>query len=368
MKKKDKEEKIIREHIHLLVEPIIDSFNVDKEFVLKISDIIEKDHLQMILDNYKIKSLNDNPLLAYNITLSICLNMVFDSDRLDRIEYSDEYINNFVGRVVAQTIYSDLDYNLLHTSPILNHPIVKSILALSSLIKYRSAFDSLVVRKTLNKDLNPIFILLKEAMESLEGTYLLIANKSFSQAMTVFRLYLEQIINVIALIKNPKLIDKYIEFQHLATKYALDTQDKDIEKLIEENKIPPRDIKSYLNYGWIENMKGFDELPKRRYSIKIMAKLCDMEAIYELYSDSTNYVHMNFLLANIDWISVINKMLETSFATIIGIITNYKMFTGFDFVYKGVDLVNETKTILNEFIHVTSYKGDSYDVLRLKNA
>ena len=217
-------------------------------------------------------------------------------------------------------------------------------------------------------DYSPLFILLNEAMESLEGIFLLIANKSYSQAMTVYRLYLEQIITVIALVKNPKVIDKYIYHQKLTIRYAKSTMDSEVLSLIEEKHIPARDVKSYLNYGWIENLENFSDQPKNRYSIKMMAKLTDLNEIYELYSDSTNYVHMNYLLANVDWPSEINKVIEASFTTLMGIINNYVIFTGFNFVYKNINMINELSTILNEFIDVTTNKGSSYDILRLKSA
>ena len=304
---KKKETKIIQKHIDVMNKTIINRYNIDERFVETIFDLIESKYANIILNNYEITDFHDNPVLVYKITLSICLNYLFDLDRFNRIDHSDEYIdefaqtlkevqnadliihvldssneyiNEFAQRIVSQTIYSDVDFNLLQTSPILNHPICKSILSLSSLIKYRLNFDLDLLRRKLHKDYSPVFILLKEAMESLEGTFLLISNKSFSQAMTVYRLYLEQIITVIALVKNSKLIDKYIEFQHLATKYAISTMDSDVLKLIEENHIPARDVKSYLNYGWIEYMDGFNDLPKRRYSIKVMAKLCQMEEVY----------------------------------------------------------------------------------------
>ena len=365
---KKKLDKLILEQVETIKESILRRFDINKEFVDTIfSNILEK-YDGIITSNYNLNNIYDNPVLVYKIILSICLNFEFDKDRLNDINLDEKYIENFSGRIVAQIIYSDLDELSFQMSNTINHPIILSLISLSNIIKYRSGYDNNVLRKKYHKDFAPIFTLLKEAMESLEGTLLLISNKSFSQAMTVYRLYLEQVITATALIKNFHLIDKYYEFQQLTIKYAKDTTDKDVLKLLEEKHIPARDVKSFLNYGWIEYLDGFSDLPKNRYSIKVMAKLCEMENIYELYSDSTNYVHMNLLFTNIDWPKEINKAIETIFATMLGIILNYKKFTNFDFVYKNIDLEAEISTIFSEFEKIISTNDYSFDVLRLKNA
>ena len=200
----------------------------------------------------------------------------------------------------------------------------------------------------------------------LESIIVLIAERAFSQAMTIYRLYLEQVIVAIAIVKNPHLIDKYLEHQKLAEMYANDTTDPIIEKIIEDKKIPARDIKSYLSYGWIEGMEGFSELPKARYSIKVMAKLSDTSDIYELYAEATNYVHMNYLYTGIDWIKVINNTVETIYGTLIGIIENYKMLTNSKFIYKNIDLSSELITIFKELERILLKSKDDCDILRLK--
>lgn len=365
---KKKIDKLILEQVETTKESILKRFDIKKEFVDSIfSNIIDK-YDGIITSNYNLSSIYDNPILVYKIILSICLNFEFDKDRLNDIELDEKYIENFSGRIVAQIIYSDLDELSFQMSNTINHPVILSLLSLSNIIKYRVGYDNDKLRKKLHKDFSPIFTLIKEAMESLEGTLLLISNKSFSQAMTVYRLYLEQVITATSLIKNYRLIDKYYEFQQLTIKYAKDTADKDVMKLLEEKHIPARDVKSFLNYGWIEYLDGFNDLPKNRYSIKVMSKLCGMEEIYELYSDSTNYVHMNLLFTNIDWPKEINKAIETIFATMLGIILNYKKFTSFDFIYKNIDLDAEIATIFSEFEKIISDNDYSYDILRLKSA
>lgn len=365
---KTKNEKLALEYADNIKESISSRFEIDKTILDKAYNKIIDEYSDLIKMNYNLGNIYDNPIIIYKIILSICLNYDFDKDRFDALESNDLYIDNFVKRVVAQIIYSDLDDSTFQMSKILNHPVILVLASLASIIKYRCAYDVNALRRRLKKDYSPVFILLKEAMESLEGTLLLISNKSYSQAMTVYRLYLEQIITVIALIKNYNLVDKYFEFQNLTIKYARNTSDKDVLKVLEENNIPARDIKSYLNYGWIEYMEGFKELSKKRYSIKVMAKLCGMDNVYEIYSDSTNYVHMNYLYADINWIKEINKLIEVAYATMIGVIHNYILFTGFNFVYKNIDLKAELENIFQEFENITSKKSEDYDILKLKSA
>lgn len=364
---KTKNEKFLIEQINTMKQNIVSRYDIDIDFVSKILDeIINKNDI--LQTTFNIDNIYNNPLLVHKIILSICLNFEFDKDRLGEITFGNDYINNFVGRIISQTIYSTLNGTSFQLSNYSNHPLMQIIMSISSLIKYRVDNDLKPLKRRFKMDFTPLSVILKEAMESLEGTYLLISNKSYSQAMTVYRLYLEQVITVIALIKNPLLINDYILHQQLTIKYAKDTSDKDVLALIEKKKIAPRDVKSFLNYGWIEGISGFDELLKSRYSIKMMAKLCGLSNIYELYSDSTNYVHMNLLFADIDYVLVINKVIEATYATMLGIIYNYKGMTNYGFVYQNIDLVTELETVLTEFLKIKNTKGESYDVLRLKSA
>ena len=319
-----KDDNILLAQQNHMKESLIKRYDIDSKFVDKVFEEVNKNS-NVICSNYNLDSLNSNPVILYKIYLSICINHEFDKDRFDEIKYSNEYINNFVGRIVSQTIYSDLFESVFQMNNLINHPVVLSMLSMANLIKYRATLiDAPMLKKKNHIDYLPVFILIKEAMQSLESVLTLIAQRAFSQAMTIYRLYLEQIIIVMAIIKNPHLIKDYLLHQKLAERYSFDTQDEEILHLIEEKKIPARDIKSYLSYGWIEKMEGFSDLPKPRYSIKVMSKLSDTTNIYELYAQSTNYVHMNYLLTGINWTYVINQTIETLFATLVGIINNYK--------------------------------------------
>ena len=343
-------------------------FEIDEKFVDKVFDEIEDNHSSMICSNYNLETLFDNPMLVYKIYLSICLNHEFDKDRFGTIDYNKEYIENFISRIIAQTMYSDLYNTAFQMSATINHPLFLILLSMSSLIKYRAMFyDPQVLLKTRQTDYLPIFRLITEAMTSLESTLILFSERAFSQAMTIYRLYLEQIIICMAIIRNPNLINKYLEHQRLIERYSENTSDSEILKLIEEKHIPARDVKSYLSYGWIEGIKGFDELPKARYSIKVMAKLAGISDIYELYAKATNYVHMNYLYSGVDWLKEINETIETIYATIIGVVNNYIQFTGFDFIYKNIDLRTELLTIFKEFESLMELSDYNIDILRLKS-
>lgn len=361
--------KTIDDQVNSIKKSLINRYDINEEFVDRVYNDIKEKYGDIICQNYMLSSFDDNVIITYKIILTICLNFEFDSDIFEIVSFSDEYIDNFVQRVVSQVIYSDLSELSVQTSGVINHPVLQILMSISGLIKYRTTLvDAQNLRRTKRTDYMPILILIKEAMDSLDATLNLIAQGTYSQAMTIYRLYLEQIITVMAILKNQHLIKKYVEHQKLAERYAKDTSDSEIMKLIEEKKIPPRDIKSYLSYGWIEGMEGFDELPKARYSIKVMSKLSDTTNIYELYASSTNYVHMNFLLTGINWNKVINETIETIYATIIGMIINYKGLAKYNFVYKNMDLANELDNIFSLYESILKNKGMDYNVLRLKTA
>ena len=366
---KKQKEKTNNEHVDFIKKSLVNRFDINEDFVDKVYQLIETKYAPLICNDYKLITFDDNIIITHKIILTICLNFEFDKDRFDEIKLSDEYINNFVLRVVSQVLYSNLTNPTMYLSDVINHPVMLVMLSISSLIRYRTTLiDAEKLKIAKKEEFLPILILIKEAMDSLESILILIAQKNYSQAMTIYRLYLEQIILVMAIIKNPHLINKYIEHQKLAERYAKNTSDNEILKLIEEKKIPARDVKSYLSYGWIEGMKGFDELPKARYSIKIMSKLSDTSNLYELYASSTNYVHMNFLLTGVNWFKVINETIETIFATLIGIMNNYIIFANYNFIYKNMDLANELNTIFIEYEKILKKKGYDFDVIRLKTA
>ena len=98
-----------------------------------------------------------------------------------------------------------------------------------------------------------------------------------------------------------------------------------------------------------------------------MAKLAGISDIYELYAKATNYVHMNYLYSGVDWLKEINETIETIFATIIGVVNNYIQFTGFNFIYKNIDLRTELLTIFREFESLMEINDYNIDVLRLKS-
>ena len=346
---------------------LLKRFEIDEKFVDMVFDEIETNHSDMICKNYNLETLFDNPILVYKMYLSICLNHEFDKDRFGSIDYNKEYTDNFISRIIAQTIYSDLYSTTFQMSPTINHPVILILLSMSSLIKYRALFYDPQALKRSHIDYLPIFRLITEAMTSLESTLILFSERAFSQAMTIYRLYLEQIIIAISIIRNPNLINKYLEYQKLIERYSVNTSDAEILKLIEEKHIPARDVKSYLSYGWIEGIKGFDDLPKARYSIKVMAKLAGISDIYELYAKATNYVHMNYLYSGVDWLKEINETIETIYATIIGVVNNYIQFTGFNFIYKNIDLRTELLTIFREFESLMEINDYNIDVLRLKS-
>ncbi len=362
-------DKIIDNQKEVMKKGLLKRYDIDEDFLDMVFDEIEKKHSDIICNNYGLEKIFDNPFLVYKIYLSICLNHEFDLDRFKEINFTDEYNENFTSRVVAQTLYSDLNNTAFQMSPTVNHPVMLVLLSISSLIKYRATFfEPQVLKRRKHTDYLPILKLITEAMTSLESILVLISERAFSQAKTIYRLYLEQIIVAMSIIKNPNLINKYLEHQRLIERYANDTSDSEILKLLEEKKIPARDVKSYLSYGWIEEIDGFNELPKQRYSIKVMAKLCDVSNIYELYADATNYVHMNYLYSEVDWLKEINKTIETLYATIIGIVNNYEKFSGYNFIYKNINLKNELFAIFRELENLINNDGYNIDVLKLKSA
>lgn len=316
---------------------------VDRDFLFMMFDKVML-YKNVINTAYGIKSLYENLNLFPRIASCICENYWFDVQRME-IKRTEEYENNFVGRIVAQIVYSRLSEKQISNSRFLQHPAILILLTVTNLLIERTPYDASRITKERGVDYLPVLVSFREALISLSSTYVLMDNKAYPQAFTVYRQYLEQLIIAIALAKNPKLFEKYKEHQRLTIKYATDVNDAEVKKVITEKKINARDIKSFLNYGWLEDIPGFENLGKARYSIKSMAKLANIEDIYELYAQTSNYVHMNFLYADVNWINEINKNLHSTYFTIDIIMSVYRGLTGFDFVYMNVDLMEEFNSL-----------------------
>lgn len=357
---------LLENQIDVIKKKLLEENDIDSKFFDMIYDSIYDEFGTMIASAYGFNEMYENTTLLYRLGLSIVLNYKFDVDRMN-VEFTEQYIENFKGRIVSQLLYSEVANSKIQISSFLNHPAPLSILVVSTLLKTRAKQDINILKKKDKVENATISILLEEAMKSLESTILLLDNNCYSQAMTVFRLYLEQIIIATSIVKNPSLLSKYIYHQNLSTKYAINTSDKEVLKVIEEKEIPARDIKSYLNYGWIEDIPGYEELCKKRYSIKVMAKLCNLDYVYELYSDTTNYVHMNFMYADINWIFEINRIINTSFATLLNIINLYEYFVGCKFTYGNIDMKEEFETISSEFIKLSKKYKFNYIICSTKN-
>ena len=99
------------------------------------------------------------------------------------------------------------------------------------------------------------------------------------------------------------------------------------------------------------------------YSSEVRKKILSM-LMFQLYSDERT-IYREYVQNALD---SINKAIETIFATMLGIILNYKKFTSFDFIYKNIDLEAEIATIFSEFERIVAKTDYSYDIIRVKRA
>ena len=121
---KKKENKFLLEQFANMKKNIISNYDINEDFVDKVFNTIVDDYSDVIKVAFNIDNMFDNPILIHKIYLSICLNFEFDKDRLNEIDFNDSYINNFIGRIISQTVYSTLVAPSFYMSKTLNHPLL----------------------------------------------------------------------------------------------------------------------------------------------------------------------------------------------------------------------------------------------------
>lgn len=225
--------------------------------------------------------------------------------------------------ILAQQSLSALlneDFNKLEVSSLfLANPAINNITSILRIINNNI--------KDRQDDI--ISLELKHIIDSLYSMIILINNKCYPQAMSVFRQALEQYITVVALFDNPNALPSFLNHQAITIKDATKSLTaEELAKYIEDNNLTYNNYKSYMNYGWLDEVKAFRDLkekkPNTKYSIKTVAMISNSMSFYDAMDFASNYVHSNFVFLNLNWDLVIKEVLDGVYQILDWLIDIYK--------------------------------------------
>lgn len=285
----------------------------------------------------------------------------------DKLKDDDDFIislstNSSIQMILLSDIYDSMSY-----SRIFYFPIVSAMYAISDIIEKRiiNNIDSeAIVKKHNSAIMLNLLPYIREALNSLESTIVLFTRKSYTQAAIAMRTFIEEFIVIATLSHFPNTIEKFLFHNELKVKEELEPKKykKEIDEYLKSQDINPDNLtlrSKYIDYGWMDEIESFaSDKSKKMYKPKTMSRLIGLENYYEWYADLSNYVHSNFLYLRINWSKFLNLQIERLADITIKLIDLYSWLTGYDFNYKGIDVVkyfSDLSKAYNMLMKVTEY-------------
>ncbi|MCR5786584.1 MAG: DUF5677 domain-containing protein [Acholeplasmatales bacterium] len=325
--------------------------NID--LIIKVRDIIlkSKQYSEMIFKAIGLRFFQDDYMASILITGSIIENYRFSivnikEEKIPTLINSDNFVNSLVVESVMQVLAMSESYD----SYIYNHfsynPVVATSFSIAEHIIKRidSGIDKENMDNLHGTD-KPFFLIptyLRDAMNSLTSTIILLTHGAYTQAFGTLRTLIEQVIIISTIAHYPEALEKFEYHIHLKHVEELEKNKKEVDKYLESQDILPTNMtlrSKYVDYGWLDSIEDFKtDKSKKMYRVKTMAKLIGMDEQYEWYADWSNYVHSNFLTMEIDWNYKVNEAVNQISYLITNMQNLYMWLTGYDFSYKGINL------------------------------
>ena len=287
-----------------------------------------------------------------------------DEDKLkdDGAFISSLSTNSSIQMILLSDIYDTMPY-----SRIFYFPIVSAMYAISDIIEKRiinKIDNEAIVKKHNSVIMLNLLPYIREALNSLESTIVLFTRKSYTQAAISMRSFIEEFIVIATLSHFPNTIEKFLFHNELKVKEELEPKKykKEIDEYLKSQDINPENLtlrSKYIDYGWMDEIESFaSDKSKKMYKPKTMSRLIGLENYYEWYADLSNYVHANFLYLRINWSKFLNIQIERLADITIKLIDLYSWLTGYDFNYKGIDVLkyfSDLSKAYNMLMKVTEY-------------
>ncbi|MGM9971499.1 MAG: DUF5677 domain-containing protein [Anaeroplasmataceae bacterium] len=298
-----------------------------------------------------------NKLFKYKLMFVIISTHLFNLSDINETVYEKDL--NYQNKLLMDVYYNLLneDFTKLEISSLfLSNPAISNICSMLRII-----YDNIKL------DNDVISLQIKSIIESINAMVILLNNKCFSQAMSVFRQALEQYITVVALESNLNALPSFVDHQSITIKDATKSLTKEeLDKYISDNNLTYNTYKSYMNYGWLDEVEAFKKLreakPNTKYSIKTVALITDSMSFYDAMDFASNYVHSNFLFLNVNWDMVISEVLDGIYEIIDWIINIYTKRNNKLFIINGFDYLNLYKSLKEKSLRVISDEEYKFNI------
>ncbi len=344
------------------------------ELILKVRDrILANDEArEKVIGSVGKSFFEDDYMAAILLTGSIIENYRFTTFNLSEEEKNklienENYLNSLMIESVMQIVTMSESYEALTYNHFTYNPQVAACYSIAKIIIDRidQKLDDESMLKLHQSDLyGLISIYLKEAMNSLISTILLLSHGAYSQGLGTLRTLIEQVIIISTLANHPESLEAFKLHNELKVNEEFKTNKKEIDKYLLSKEINPDNMtlrSKYIDYGWLDSIEEFKtDKSKKMYRVKSMAKLIGLDEYYEWYANWSNYVHSNFLLLNIDWNHMLNIAVYQMLNLLSGMVNMYTWLTGYDFNYKGISLDKYLKDLLVVYINTCKLTDWNY--------
>ena len=351
--------------------------NID--LIMKVRDLIlsDKNLSEKIIASVGKSFFEDDYMSAILLNGSIIENYRFSivnikEEEIPNLINNEQFLHAVAIESVMQIVSMSESYEELRYNHFTYNPLVASLYSISKILIER--IDSKVDEANMlmlhqnNELFKLISIYLKEAMNSLNSTILLLSHGAYSQGLGTLRTLIEQVIIISTLANHPECLAAFKIHNELKVNEEFKKNLKEIDKYLESKDINPSNMtlrSKYIDYGWLDSIEEFKtDKSKKMYRVKSMAKLIGLSEYYEWYANWSNYVHSNFLLLDIEWNHMVNIAVYQMSNLLLGMLDMYMWLTGYDFNYKSIDLNKYLQDMLKVYIEVEKVTIGDYKFVK----
>ncbi len=280
---------------------------IDVDFLMDVlyNYILNNTENQKILcDCFKINSIEQDTgrvkymickvIAAHHHANCIMMNALEKKAALKDEDYKQKLANNVMIqiRIEPYNMQGLENKNLFLQEPFVAPAVVYSNVLINAIISHRD------FTKAQYKKNEVAFSLIYESCKSVASIMLLFQLGSYSQAITLYRNLLEQMVRLQILESHPESLDSYLRFCEYNIAYQRETPTKKFLKELEEKKVRKNWTQNFLLYGWLDSIEGYNH----NYSFKSATDLfSDGGSTYKLYEYASRFTHATHIGLTYNW-------------------------------------------------------------------
>lgn len=189
-------------------------------------------------------------------------------------------------------------YNLQgleNTNIFLNEPYIAPPIIYANILVRAIAENTPVKELKKNKI---VMNIIYEGCKSVISIMVLFQLGAYSQAITVYRNLLDEMVKLQILELYPETLKPYEKFCDYNIAYQRETPSKEFLDEMKEKKIRKAYLQNYLMYGWLDAIESYNH----NYSFKSATDLfSDGPNIYKLYEYASRFTHSTHIGLEYNW-------------------------------------------------------------------